>query len=386
MREDGVLHYKNGDTIRSCDGQEWSLKDSQWRHDVKWQIDQSGNLYSAMTRQDDTTQTFELVVAKQDPAGKALWEKVVPTGKTTASPVFMRVSPGGVFVGGSATGQLPGNPPEADGQPWMLRYDDGGELQWIRQMRKDLRSSNGHGLLSHAQVAIDGSDNLYLLRIAYGDDDSSIYKLDRNGDPVWTASIGNNRCEGQLTAASDGSAIFYGGTLHDKACITKLDDKGQVVWSNTYAPNHSVVVDQAEGTTWIGRHSSGNVSFTVGEDTVVVVGTYHNQYENGSQPPPDFHSAWIVELDFDGQVQSSRSLRVGPLDVRPSESGSSVSFSPWLARLLPNGDLRLVGTQSDRRDSITLVVTLPGPDSVARGSGTPASSQALSSLWGRLSG
>ncbi len=365
---DGTVLFQGyrGKVLKSCTGDEW---ESTGFSSGPWGSDFSGNIYVSWTRQEPTTRTQEIVISKLDPAGKLLWQESVSTGHTNTTPTFLVASPAGVYVGGTTGGQLPGNPPDAKGGAWLVRYSSGGELGWTRQEQPNSTKSNiiGQKAFEHtnsvSSAAIDGNDNLYLLYDRYGSHGTPIRKLDSRGDQKWIAFHSGSRCRGKLQVSSEGDSMFYGGGHENGACVTKLDANGEIVWSNTYTPRHSVVIDEIEGTRWKGQAGRGygqsSARLTFSEHSLMLVGAYSNSFEHGSSPPPPFVSAWVATLDLDGEIVSARHLRVGPLDEQPGETGSRVSFSPSNAIQLPNGDLRIVGTRTGGSKHHNAIVTVP---------------------------
>lgn len=344
----GVLHFElisAGNVVQSCAGASWRLS-ANWLDHVAWSFDRDGNLHAAWSSAHGDAHS--IVVAKLDAGGRVVWEVPIPTGQTVAHPMFVRVGVGGTYVVGETRGQLIGKPLAAKGKPWVARVSDAGALEWTRQQpfeheQWEVVDAANASLLQRAMV--DAAGNLYLL---YGGfvDNWLTQKIDALGEQIWLAKHRRSHLlNGHARVANDGSAIYYAGSGTDhggNAHVTKLDGKGLLLWTKTYELRNKEVIDDVEGTTWSVAALS-DATIALNEDSLAIIGTCQNWYENGAAPPPKYRSAWVIWADLDGEVRSSQNFRVAPLEVIPGQSGSSASFLPQQAVLLTNGELRIAG-------------------------------------------
>lgn len=385
LHRDGAFQFEAWErgklAVVGCDGERRSLAAAP-RVRV-WTSDPAGNLYFAYVQRIPGTASGELVVTKLDPAGELVWTQAKDTGQTATVPNVIRADAAGVRVAGAAGGQLPGNPPAAHGQPWVLGYEHDGKLRSFEQWSGDLAPDRKfHPAEAFELADIDAAGNLYLVEHS-NLGTLALHQVDAAGRPQWSAER-RSPCHGprQLQVRPEGDAIYYVGIESSagawRSCVARLDGDGNPVWARTLAPRHEVVVDPVEGTKWLGRAGgNGTAYLAVGDASLFVVGQYDNHHELGATPPPAFESLWVVELGFDGELRETRHVRVGPLEMERGETGSRSSYTPVGATVLATGELQVVGVYqaSPRTKGKHVVLTLPA--------GQPAPSSVRSGWLGR---
>jgi hypothetical protein len=326
--------------IRTCAGdREWSFQDKAVAANVQWVVD-SNSLFQAWPTTDPTTSLHSLATARDNVSGARVWEDSFATAMSPVAITHVEAKGDHMYVIGTSA-QLPGMaPPPGGNAVFSAHYDAAtGKQDWLRQ-----EVANDPFTVVRV-TAIDDDGNLYEADPSFGGSIAQIkiQKLNSHGERVWltstklrvsASSVGQTR----LYVSGDGESIF--------ACwagyVAKFDANGQHEWSQFITTEHSVVIDEVEKTTWVGK---GTIKFlTASEDAVYLVGDYANTYMLGANPPPAFSGIAVVKLDYAGKLQWAKQYRVNPLTVGAGKSGSATSNGVAAARATDDGDLALTAS------------------------------------------
>ncbi len=150
--------------------------------------------------------------ARYDGAGNQTWIRQLGTGVGTAMYFAAPDGSGGVYVGGITGGNL-GGPYAGSSDVWIARYDNAGNLTWIRQVGTNVEDQ-GYA------VAQDGSGGVYVA----GDSLGSFGGPSAGGRDAWfarysdcgalsycTAKVNSQGCTPAMSATGTSSATAGSG-------------------------------------------------------------------------------------------------------------------------------------------------------------------------------
>ncbi len=244
--------------------------------------DQSGAVYVAGSTSgslvdDPNAGGMDAFLAKYDAAGVRLWTKMLGTpGDEAAYGVAVDRS-GAIYVSGSTTGGLGGNPNTGGMDAFLAKYDSAGTRQWTR-----LFGSEGDE--ASYGVAADLSGAVYVAGFTSGSlggslnaggDDAFLARFDSSGTLQWTALLGTPGEETASGVAVDPAGDVYvaGSTsagLHDNpkmggddAFLAKYDSAGVRQWTTLLGRGGNEVAcslgSDGDGLIFVTGHTSGNL-------------------------------------------------------------------------------------------------------------------------------
>ena len=196
-------------------------------------LDGSGNIYIAGATTGDlggpNQGDIDAFVVKYDSAGTEQWiRQIGTTGWDSASDVAVDGS-GNVFITGPTEGDLGGPHQGGRRDAFVVKYDSGGTEQWIRQMgTSDGDWGNG--------IAVDGSGNSYIVGPTYGDlggpnqggMDAFIIKYDSGGTVQWIRQIGTASAN-DIAVDGSGNSYITGETRGDLGGANQGGDDAFIV-------------------------------------------------------------------------------------------------------------------------------------------------------------
>ncbi|MBS1517571.1 MAG: T9SS type A sorting domain-containing protein [Bacteroidetes bacterium] len=103
----------------------------------------------------------------------------------------------------------------------VIKTDNSGNMQWQK-----MYTSNGFGDL----VKVDNFGYL-LMGISGG---NKLFRLNNNGDTLWSKSAVGNSIGESLRRLTDGSLIIGGTTVPNECVVTKTDSIGNIQWEIQY--------------------------------------------------------------------------------------------------------------------------------------------------------
>lgn len=277
-------------------------------------VDGDGNVIVAFSSDgafaDHPVGGFDVVVAKYDPQGVALWFRQFGTDAADfAADVAVDVD-GNVLVTGSTAGSFDGTP-AGSGRVFVAKLGPAGDLRWWRQFGTDTSDAG-------RAIGADAVGNVYVAGTLYGtiEDVSAIYafvaKLEPDGGEVWTRLFGHTSGSGaQSLGVNDVGTVVVGAHEYRNPTVRCFDTFGNERWSlhlNTYTDAGGTSIDD--------------------DENVYVAGA------ESDRPTHDPNVAFLRKYDGDGVLVWSRSL--GP------EEGSR----PWAVAVDSHGNALVVGTTS----------------------------------------
>ncbi|MDJ1172460.1 SBBP repeat-containing protein [Roseofilum sp. BLCC_M154] len=227
----------------------------------------------------ETTQAAtDYFIAKYDTDGNEIWIQQNGTDEEDRGRDVVIDSAGNIYAVGITEGNLDGeNAGESD--VFVTKYDADGNEIWTKQLgTEDDESPGKYGAYRNVSVDIDDSGKLYIAaeskgtlegHESQGSMDALLFKLDEEGNTVWTQQFGgagNDRTTG-IKVDPDGNFYLNGwtnssingqpGLGKNTPFLAKFDSEGQNLWTTIYGTS------DAEDLTYdIEVDSSGNVYTT----------------------------------------------------------------------------------------------------------------------------
>jgi hypothetical protein len=184
---------------------------------------------------------YDAWIARLDGGGAQTWIRQLGTGDFDSIDALAVDGQGGVFACGSTTGAL-GGPSQGDLDAWIARYDDLGQVLWLRQFGT-AEFDQVHG------AAADGVGGVYVVGHTEGslggpnagDDDAWIARLDGAGVVHWTRQLGVAAQDRAYACSPDGSGgVFVAGRTAGAlggshqggvdAWLARFDSAGHTLW------------------------------------------------------------------------------------------------------------------------------------------------------------
>jgi hypothetical protein len=168
----------------------------------------------------------DVYVVKLDANGNLQWTKTIGGKKEDVGFSLIQTSDGGYAIAG-ATGSFGAG--EAD--VYVIKLDANGNLQWTKTIGGPGKEA-GYSLIRTS----DGGYTIAGITTSFGAGEWDVYvvKLNANGKPQWTKTIGaknENLIRSSIIQTSDGSYVIAGTTRSFGAggrdvCVVKLDKNG----------------------------------------------------------------------------------------------------------------------------------------------------------------
>jgi len=261
-------------------------------------VDPTGSAYVAYRTSGGTVSggtnsgSNDIVVFKVDSNGTTLWTRQNPTFNSNGAdnaPSIITDSSGNAYIAYYTSGTVSGGTSTIANDIVVFKLDTNGNTIWTRQTP----TFNSSGNDESPSIAVDSSRNSYVAYhsngtisggVPTGTQDIIVFKLDSNGDILWTrqnSTFNTNQYDAPPSISVDSvgnSYIAYytiGGIVSGGAnaggtydiVVFKLDTNGNTVWTrqnvifNTYGSDFtpSISVDFA-GNINVAYYTSGTVS------------------------------------------------------------------------------------------------------------------------------
>ena len=232
-------------------------------------VDSLGSIYFTGYSNGDIGDGFsgnnDIFLHKYDSAGGEKWTRRLGTSANDTPESIAVDGADNVFIVGSTYGNL-ANSPVGGNDPFLLKYDQSGNLQWSRQFGS---SSNERGL----DVTIDGQGNAFVSGITegiidgvnVGGGDAFLVKFDNNGNELWSRQYGTSGYDfGEGIATDQEGNVYvtgnsnYGYPITDiDTLLVKYDPSGTHLWTREINP---------------AGHFVGSSDIAVVDDTVYIIG------------------------------------------------------------------------------------------------------------------
>jgi hypothetical protein len=237
--------------------------------------DSSGNIYVTGYTEggldgNPNVGSYDIFLIKYDTNGNKLWTRQLGTASDDYGYGVATDSSGNIYVAGTTSGGLDGNPNAGGRDIFLTKYDTNGNKLWTRQLGTS-DWDEGYG------VATDSSGNVYVTGDTYGGLDGNINdgnydiflaKYDTNGNKLWTRQLGTTSYDRGSGVATDASGNIYVTGYTDGGLdgnpnaggwdifLTKYDTNGNKIWTKQLGTASG---DVGSG---VATDSSGNIYVT----------------------------------------------------------------------------------------------------------------------------
>jgi hypothetical protein len=234
----------------------------------------------------------DVYVVKLDANGNLQWTKTIGGPASEAGYSLIQTSDSGYAIAGE-TGVLSINELEAhilNLEVYVIKLDANGNPQWTKTI--------GEGYLARGSSLIQTSDGGYAIAgstspFGPGEEDVYVVKLDAHGNLQWTKTIGGPESEGgnSIIQTSDGGYAIAGSTKSfgaggEDVYVVKLDAKGNLQWTKT--------IGGPEG-------EEGHSLIQTADGGYAIVGSTKSFGSGG-------YDVYVVKLDAHGNLQWTKTI------------------------------------------------------------------------------
>ena len=248
----------------------------------------SGNIYVIGDTNHPSSNT-DILIVKYNSSGTIQWQRTLNGASTNETPYRIALdSSENVYITGRTPTDL----------LLVAKYNSSGTIQWQRTLSGGSRAGNDTG-----GVAVDSSNNVYILGAASSGGGFVIAKYDTSGTIQWQRILGSGLTATAHGLAVDSSAnVYICGNYNNAIQIAKYDSSGTIQWQRNL------------GTSVGGRSIAVDAS-----SNVYVAGA------SGSATP----GSYIAKYNTSGTIQWQRSLTNVPsfTGIAVNSSGDSVYVS-----------------------------------------------------------
>jgi len=258
---------------------------------------------------------------------------------------LIQTSDGGYAIAGTTTFPNEG----VHGFVYVVKLDADGNLQWIKTIGGK-NADEGRSIIqtSDGGYAIVG----YTESFGAGEADVYVVKLDANGNPQWTKTIGGKGWDAgfSLIQTSDGGYAITGGTESfgaggEDVYVVKLDANGNLQWTKTIG----------------GPESEEGVSLIQTSDGGYAIAGSTQSFGAGEA------DVYVVKLDANGNLQWTETIGgkkedLGISLIQTSDDGYAIagvtnSFGPgrgdvYVVKLAANGNPQWTKTISAKSKNL----------------------------------
>jgi hypothetical protein len=228
---------------------------------------------------------------------------------------------GAVIAAGDSTGQLPGMPAARSGGHWLARYEADGTRTFLKQY--DPLAASGAELFG--QLLTGADDRLLMLG------KSTTFLVNALDGTELSRSVGEAlSLGGYLPAAMapDGQTFFSWASVPGdpsgvkNLALSQRDLTGGLLGVASFEPPRSAVIDSQEDVSWNGSPdavttgSDSSLGLAVSDDSVFLVGTYRNEYKNGSLARPTTTPIFVGRYTLQGERVWFRELLINSDELK----------------------------------------------------------------------
>lgn len=251
--------------------------------------------------------TQDFWVLKLDANGNKIWSKLYGGLLNEFLPTVIATSDGGFLIAGSTDsndGDVSGN--HGDFDAWLLKIDADGNKLWSKTFggsgtdyANRMIPTNDGGFVIVGETTSNDGDVIG----NHGGNDAWAFKVDANGNKVWSKTFGGSGIDQLVSIIStpDGSYVIAGNSTSNNAdlnsnhgdkdsWILKLSANGDKIWSKAYGGS-----GWDEATSLV---TTSNGELLVAGYTYSSDGDVSNNHGKGD--------AWILKLDGNGNKLCSK--------------------------------------------------------------------------------
>ncbi len=220
---------------------------------------------------------YDIFLTKYNSSGNKQWTKQWGTSSNDFGKGVTVDGSGNIYVTGYTNGDLDGNTNAGYYDIFLTKYSSSGNKQWTKQWGT---AGDDRGI----DIAVDGSDNVYVTGYTYGSLDGNIdtgsadiflTKYDSSGNKQWTKQMGTSKYDEATDVAVDTNGNVYitgytsggldGNTNQglDDIFLVKYDTNGTKLWTNLWGTSdydygNSVAVDNS-GNVYVTGYTYGSL-------------------------------------------------------------------------------------------------------------------------------
>jgi len=218
------------------------------------ELEEGGFVVSGMVQSADGDDS-DAFLLRVDADGNELWSRSYGTQLNEGARTVVRNSDGGFFLIGNSIdpNDIVANPGAAGyagaagrGNVFVVRTDANGNEIWSRRYESELNT-----LASGGRTTDDGGAIIlaYILYYPVEDNDTVLFKIDSEGNEVWTRTWEEGKSSGySLAPTSDGGCAISGILSYpedpayekSQAMLIRVDAEGNELWSATYGDSDRV--------------------------------------------------------------------------------------------------------------------------------------------------
>jgi hypothetical protein len=314
----------------------------------------------------------DVFIAKLDTGGNLMWTKQIGTIATEIGYGIAADADGNAYIAGFTRGLLAGLAIIGVEDAFVAKYDTNGNPVWIKQFGS-LLSDSAHG------VAIDASGNSYVTGATYGDmggtgnagsADPFVAKFDEGGQKIWVRQVGSTELDSGegIAADANGNSTVTGyawGNLpggsnagYRDGFVARYDPNGDLQWLRQFGTETSdegtgIAMD-AIGNAVITGYTAGNLDGSLETGTggnnnpfIITYDAFGNQVSITLVDSVGEDAGNGIALDSSGNATLT-----GYADGNLAGTGYAGREDVFIARYGANGDsfwIRQMGvTEADR--------------------------------------
>ena len=274
-------------------------------------VDSSGAVYVGGWDDASSTDGRDATVTKYDSSGSLQWSQLLGTTSTDQCWSVDTDSSGNVYIAGVTGGSLASSNSYGD-DAFVAKYNSSGSLQWVKQIGSTSYCyEEGYG------VAADANGDVYVVGTTSGsldgqpqgwDNDAFVRKYSASGTELWTAQIGSDEDEKcyAVDVDSTGTVFISGwtrGTLGDESFgnddvfIAAYDSDGAQTWMEQFGSSsgdnsYDICMDASRGALYLAGDTAGDLDGTNagGQDAFLA------KYEFTGTYPGDANHDGVVDI------------------------------------------------------------------------------------------
>ncbi|MEO1262555.1 MAG: T9SS type A sorting domain-containing protein [Bacteroidota bacterium] len=220
----------------SSDAQRWEIyfgsNNEDWGHSIV-QTRNEGYMIAGITEGFGTGNTGVYVI-HTDVDGRKVWERAYDEGHITRGYSIIKANDQGYLI----AGEIINVPQVIEKNVYLQKIDDSGDLLWNRQF-------GGPENESARRVIPSANDGGYLIigeTTSFGNGGSDVYliKIDDEGNLEWSNTYGTSEDEEGMGAVEtiDGYLVvgsgFNSANSSDDIYVFRIDFSGNIIWDNQY--------------------------------------------------------------------------------------------------------------------------------------------------------
>lgn len=202
----------------------------------------------------------------------------------------------------------------------LIKFNDPGICLWKKEYFEGI-DSFGHDI-------IDAGNNEYICLAANGWDNSMLFKVNEDGDTLWTQHINNDFLGRSMIPTEDNCFIIRSQYYSSELVFFKSDTNGNVLWTKSYKDNNFVYHEsQYMAETFDGGYITSNYKYTVmGEEYMWILKINSDGDSMYSITSPYIRRPYNIMQDHDSMfVFLGTDYNANPNLIKTDSTGSIIT-------------------------------------------------------------